>query len=595
MPNVLPHPHAELDPEIADQSPDPSEILKVLESYRSEAEQGRLGGPAPRDDVWRANWDRYWGNYDRTNKAAWQSKHVMPEVPQFVDRWAAAMREALEAAGDFFTVVDPGEQAEDLIPHVIKVMRMLLRKCAMTADGHRVDFTSVFEDQMKMGAIMALCASVTWKEGRHGGYVAVDTVDPREVWYDPQNRNLYRRRRYELDKHELLAMAQEAPDLYDLEQIEMLEAGVRDEAQEAEKERSSGHGSGEGGATGRKEIQIDEWLCDLIMPDGTVAASNSLVVVANDRFIIRGPEPNPWRHGCDWLVFTPMVSVPMSVYGRTYMEDWADVADAFIELTNLIIDGVFTSTLKAFAAKPDMLVDPTQLNEGLSPNVVFLLDDIARSPDQFLGEIDLGTLPADSFQVWQALKQEIREGAKLSEIALGQAAPHARTTAHEIQQVQQAGSAMIRSMARTIESRFLEPVLNLVWKTALQEMDFAAHASEIGKETADMLDARRDEFLEYGLSFEVRGISAIIDRQSKLQNLLSFLQIAAQNEILMQHLLQIMDPRELLMELFELFGLDPDDFKPSERELMMRQMTGPQVPPQQAGQPAPGGPSGPTP
>lgn len=98
-------------------------------------------------------------------------------------------------------------------------------------------------------------------------------------------------------------------------------------------------------------------------------------------------------------------------------------------------------------------------------------------------DIDLGRLPSESITVWQSLKQEMREGAKLSEIALGQVPPKGDITATEVNQVQQSGSAMIRSMARTIEARFLEPILTLLFQTALQHMDFndPALRAELGR------------------------------------------------------------------------------------------------------------------
>lgn len=569
-------PHPDVDPEVSDESVDEQLILNVLDGYRSEAQEARESGPNPRDDVWRDNWDRYWGRYDRTNKAAWQSKHVMPEVPQFVDRWAAAMREALTQAGRWYSAVDETGESNELQPHIERFMDVLLARAARTPDGHQTDFASVFEDQMKLGSLMACCLSVTWKDGLDGGWVAVESVDPREVWLDPKNRNLYRMRRYQIDKHQLLALANEIDDegesLYNVDQIEQLAADLNEDRQ-TEKERSSGHGQGEGG-TYRNPITIDEFLCTLVMPDGSTPAENALIVVANERYIIRGPEPNPFWHERDWIVFTPMVTVPFSVYGRSYAEDWADVADAFVEMTNLILDGVFTSTLKAFAARPGQLEDPTQIEEGIHPNVVFQLNEESQDPRNFLREIDLGTLPPESITVWQALKQEMREGAKLNEIALGQVPPKGDITATEVNQVQQSGSAMLRSMARTIEARLLEPMLTMVYQTALQHMDFTDEriARELGPETAQMLQRRKQEFRERRIKFRVRGLSALVDRQAKLRNLMSMLQVVGGNELLLREFIQRVDIGELINELFTLFNIDPKSFEIDQRERLLRQL-----------------------
>lgn len=572
LPSHMPEP----EPKVKDDGVDEQVIATILGSYKTEAKFARESGPSPRDDTWRKNWDRYWGRYDNSGKADWQSTYVMPETPQFVDRWAAAMREALMQGGRWFSAVDETGQSNELAPHIERFMELILGRCARTLDGHTTDFASVFEDQMKLGALMACCVSVGFEETRDGPWPVVHSVDPREYYADAQGRNLYRLRTYTVDKHRLLEMATEADDsgspLYDTEAIIDLTASL-DEDQRAERERSTGSGSGQEQAAGRVPVQIDEWLCTLISPTGEVIAKNSLVVVANERHVIRGPEENPFWHARDWMVFTPMVSIPFSIYGRTYAEDWADPADAFVELTNLILDGIFTTTMKAYAAQSDMLKDPSQLDNGVYPNILFDLEE-GMSARDFMREIDLGTLPSESITVWQALKQEMREGAKLSEIALGQVPPKGDITATEVNQVQQSGSAMIRSMARTIESRFLEPILTLLFQTALQHMDFTEErfARELGVETAQMLQARKEDFRDRKIKFRVRALSSLVDRQTKLQSLLAMLQTFAQSDILMQAFLAKHDVTKLADKLMQLFGVDTLDFKLTQQELLMKQV-----------------------
>ncbi|MDE2020956.1 MAG: hypothetical protein KGJ13_11520, partial [Patescibacteria group bacterium] len=69
-----------------------SEIVQILEGYRTEAEYARLAGPNSRDLTWLMNLDLYWNRYDFSKKAPWQARELMPELPQYVDRFAAAMR-----------------------------------------------------------------------------------------------------------------------------------------------------------------------------------------------------------------------------------------------------------------------------------------------------------------------------------------------------------------------------------------------------------------------------------------------------------------------------------------------------------------------
>lgn len=578
--DYLPYPNPDFEPEPDGdiKEYDQEELVNVLRSYFNEADQARKGGANPRDTVWRENWDRYWGRYNTAGKAEWQSTHVMPESPALVDRWSSAMREALDGStGDFFTVVNAAGDTSQLAIHVAKAMRVILSRCSRTMDGHVVGFSSIFEEQMKLGSLMACCMSVTWDVDKdYEGWVRMATVDPREYWADPKGRNLYRIRQYEIDRHDLLAMAKEEDEngerIYDIDGIIDL-IGSIDEELRVERERSSGSGDGGEQITGRKPVKLEEFLCTIVMPDGEVVAENSLVVVANDIHVIRGPEPNPFWHERDWLFFCPMISVPMSVYGRTYMEDWSDVADAFVELTNLILDGVFVSTIRAFIANPSLLDDPTALVNGISPNMVLTTDEEIDDLRRFIASIDMGQLPPEAFTVWKALKAELQEGAKLNEIALGQMAPKSRTTATEIVQAKQSGSSMIRSIARDLEDKFLEPALNAAWITALQHMDFMQIADQIGVETAMMLNERREEFAESGIRFQVRGLSGLIDRQAKLQSVMQVLQVIGQNQLLGQAFLKRTSPDKLLEKIFSLFGLDLSEFAPSQMDQLLEMIT----------------------
>ena len=105
----------DLPQELPVQDEKTSKIVTALTDYKREAEDNRKGGLNPRDDKWRQNLDLYWNRYDFSGKADWQSQNVMPEVPSYVDRFAAALKEALVALPNgFYTVTDPYDVNNDL-------------------------------------------------------------------------------------------------------------------------------------------------------------------------------------------------------------------------------------------------------------------------------------------------------------------------------------------------------------------------------------------------------------------------------------------------------------------------------------------------
>lgn len=546
------------------------EVVQTLESYRREAVEARKTGPNARDKVWEQNVDLYWNRYDHSQKADWQSREVMPEAPQFVDRWAAAMREALTNDAEWFAVEDPNDEGDDLAPTIRKFMEVLLARVGRNQMGQPMDFAGVFEEQMKLGAMMACHGVVIWREDVNGkGYVSVEPADPRTLWFDPTGRGLYRIRRTETDLHKLKEMAASkdgnGKSVFNMDQIDMLTAHI-DEQMRTEGTAMKGHESEI--ASARKPITLDEYLAIIIESDGETSTTKlQLAVIANERFLIRGPEDNPFAHRRDWNVYCPLITVPLSVYGKSYMENWGSLARTFTELTNLIIDGIQTTAMNAFAVVPDLLEDPTQLLEGVSPNKAFLLKEGSLATE-FIKAIELGRMPPEVLRVWQGIKTELQEGAQHSELALGQFPAKGDITATEVSESQQGASALVRSIARTVESRFLQPMLDLIWKTGLQHLtkDDAEMASALGEDMLTALVSRKSEILGREVTFRVTGISSLVDRGQKLRAFMGFMQTLAQSEDLLKLFFQKFPPDKVMMELMRLHGVDTSRLQMTKRE-----------------------------
>ncbi len=557
---------------------DKEDVVRILQGYINEGKEARKSGLNSRDDVWNGNIDLYWGRYDFSKKAAWQAKEVMPEAAMFVDRWAAALREALNSADEWFGVSFEGDPEGDFSNVIKKFTNVWLQRAGRTQTGHQMDFSGIFEEQMKLGAMTACCGTVTWKERDGEGYVAIETTDPRTFWMDPTGRWLYRFRETEIDLHDLTDLANvkggDGSYLYDRAEIALLSGHIAEEIRQwrdALTGIATAHEADS--ALGRKPIKLTEFLCTLVDAEGNVVGRNVLCILANDRFLIRGPEANPFWHQKDWAFYAPMITVPLSVYGRSYMENWSSVARTFIEMTNLIIDSAFMSAMKAFAVDPDKLEDPSQLATGVHPNKVFIMEEGA-DPAKFLTEIDLGQMPPEVIAIWKELKAEMREGAALSEISLGQAAPKGRTTGIEINASQSNSGALVRSIARTIEVRLLEVILNLVWKTAIQHYDENDPELNVamGEDAMKMLNARRQELASAKITFTARGISSLVERSTKLNMLLSALQTIGQSEILSQAFTADTDAGKILAKIFLLFGIDMKDLQLTEREQQVAQI-----------------------
>ncbi|MCH7944771.1 MAG: hypothetical protein IIC73_01970, partial [Armatimonadetes bacterium] len=460
----------------------------------------------------------------------------------------------------------------DVARAVKNAMDVWLGSISTNQMGQPMSFAGVVEEQMKLGALMSTSAIVTWKTDVPGGRVSVDTVDPRSVWIDHTGRGLYRIRRIEIDKHELIRMAKEKDsagnNIFNLEEIEKLSGMILEETQRG-LEASTGHGQEI--TSIRKPVVLHEYLATVLSNDGKVVEENKLFIVANNSVLIRGPEKNPFWHGKDWLVTTPLVSVPLSPYGRSYVEDFGSLANTFNELTNMILDAVFVSSMKSFAIIPSMLMNPQQAAEGMFPNKLWLLEDGQRAQD-FMKEIDLGTLDPASIQIWQTLKNELTEAAAQNEVGLGQFAPKGRTSATEVLETKEGASALIRSIAENVETRLFNPMLDLIWKTGFQHVGKGdtAIARAMGPEMFTSLLARRKEMVTKPFTFSARGISTLLQKSRKLRTLLFALQTMSSNELLMKSFLERIDTGKLAEVILELLDIDLSKLQLSERERQIR-------------------------
>ena len=550
-------------------------IVSILEGYRLEAEANRLTGPNSRDVAWLQNLDLYWNRFDYSKKAAWQSREILPEFPQYIDRFAAAMRMALVSVERFFTVAADGDDQGDLARVIRKMMVAILRRVGRSASGHPIDFLNFFEDAIKMGSLSMCSAIVTSKEdGEGGNYVGIDLEDPYNVWLDPTGRNLYRIRRVEMDLNELLDLGElvdgDGMPLYDQQQVEDCYASVTLLMQTERQKRT---GTGQWVMSNRRPVILHEYYCTLIDEHGKCLGRNVLCVVANNKYLIRGPEKNPFWHGKDWLLAAPIVNVPLAPYGKSYAENFAAVTKTFNELTNLILDAIQTSAMKAWAIVPEALQDPSQVEEGIYPNVLWRLNH-GEMPQDVLASLDMGKIPPEVFQVWQSIKKELQEGAAFNEMTLGQSAPKGRTTAAEVSTVDNNATSYIRSIASNIEHSFLEPLLDLVWKCALQHLqkgDKELRAA-VGDKWFDTIYKMRKEFCHYKITFTCRGISGLLQKKQKLQDFMQFLGVIAQNQQLTQVFVQQFSPQRIMQYIADLMDVELDKLIPSDRERQIQEM-----------------------
>jgi arsenate reductase-like glutaredoxin family protein len=271
------------------------------------------------------------------------------------------------------------------------------------------------------------------------------------------------------------------------------------------------------------------------------------------------------------------------------MEDFGSISRTFNNLTNLILDAVQVSAMKVWAIVPSMLTNPESLASGIYPNKMFQLED-GVDPKMFMHSVDMGTLSADAVQVWQTLKGELSEAADINEIGLGQFAPKGRTSATEVSTTQESSSALIRSIAQTVEGRFLNPILNLTWQTGLQfakKDDPLLSRACTSPDLYNALVAQKAELLKRPVTFQANGISMLIQKQRMIKNLMQLTQYMAADQQLLAAFMQKVDLEKYIQLLFHLSDIDLSKIAVSERQRLMQQVAQPMQQAAQAAGPPP--------
>jgi hypothetical protein len=592
---------AEHDIDDSTQEVDEHAIVRCLLAYNQEAETNRRD----REEQWRRNWNVYWQRHDFSKKAPWQYQLVMPEGPTMIERFAGSIKKSLVQAGRWYTVEDPSKKFSRFVELVRTVVDYWLSRAGETITSGTLSFLVPFEEALKDGAIMMMASTVTWKildrpiitvedaieevedpdtgeivaipsarmrkEVRPEGVISVEAVDPRTVWVDHTGRGLYRRRRIEMDLHELQERAEKEVDiegnpLWDRDAIDELEAFV-DTERSRDRQESSNTQTGTEQTTYRKPIVLDEYICTVLNSKGQVARFDGedlrdvYIVMANEETIVRGPEPNPFLHGQDWLVWTPVLRVRGAPYGRSYVEAWERLVVAFTDYINQVMDSTQLSGMKAFAGDPSVLQDPDDLKEGLHGNKYYKLET-GRTKSEFIDEINLGSIDGGAVQILGMLKNSIQEGGVLNDLMLGNLPKRGERTATEINTAAGSAGAFITAIAESIEQGYLEPILSRIWWVALQHMS----PEELPRDLYEQLMPEYEELLNLPYEmrlrllagpyrFTVRGLSGVLQKQVELQQLLTALSVVTGSRELTRAMIMRVDPLKLFDEVMRGFGV----------------------------------------
>jgi len=567
-------------------------VIQAIQRFRIEAEDAKTDRLRKN----KRNLDAYLGRQDWSHKQEGQSTEFIPKVPTSVEQMCAFVKKGLITFGDWFSI-----HLDRSLGYTVDGAQIReVMKCFMNDLWHKnnvsQEITTVISDAVKMGLLESLIilkvhggmlrtrqpsfrpASRATKsddelefEDTEAWRLRIDLVRPEDYYPDPTGNGLYEIHRVERDLHEVLSAAEDG--MYDQEVVKQL-IGMDFKRPEDEKRQERDRNQPETVKPGfRKKVVIDEFWGTLLNDDGTVAYRNSVAAVANDRFLIRKPEPNPFWHQESPFVVAPLIRVPESVWHKALYDHASDLNIAINELFNLMLDGGLASVWGIKQLRMEDLEDPGQVAGGVRQGVTLSVKQTLPHNAKVLETVSTGEVPRDAMLIYEAVNREYNQAALTNEMKVGQLPPR-RVLATEVIEVTQSQAVTLDGLIGDLETCIMKPLLRKSWLTILQNADDIpgyAWNSMLDKRVAALI-MRASPEERYSLfagksQFRVSGLSATLARAMDFQKSIALMQVVGQNPILMRAFMTKYSGDKHLRKLMQYLNINPDDMEKSPDEM----------------------------
>jgi hypothetical protein len=573
-------------------------IVKCVREHKREAED------AKRDRLLQneINRDAYLGRQDFSGKIDGQSAEFLPKTSLAVERLSAFIKKGLIQSGDWYQI-NLSDAVREALPFAESSAKALLdHYINHLPDGQfkTINFATRLTDNVKLGALESLVIfkvhGYQCKERRYrvkeqpeheldGVFYPADPeveaeeisrwrlgidILPLEDYYcDPTGRGLYEIHSAETDLHVLVDKTEEG--YYDKEVVDQLLTDFK--KAEDERRRDQDRGQAEATPPGfRKRVVIDEYWGHILDADGRVVQRNIRCAIANDKYVIRKPEPNPLWHGESPFVAVPLIRVPLSTLHKAIFDEAASLNLSLNELVNLIIDAGKEAVWGVRQVRPDVLINPEEIQDGVAPGTTLVVNQQLPYGQKALERITEPTAPPEAFNLYQMLNAEFASAALSNELNIGQF-PGREVKATEVVEMQQSQSATLDTIIGDIENELIEPVLRKAFLTILQFADNLLEedlVDAVGEQAAAFLHltspAKRFVYFASKSSITVSGLSETLSKVRDFQKFMAALQAVQMNPLLAQAFMKRYSPDKHLRHLYKQLNLDPSKFERSPEE-----------------------------
>lgn len=413
----------------------------------------------------------------------------------------------------------------------------------------------------------------------------LDIVRQEDYYPDPTGEDLYRIEEIWQDLHHVIAMSKGDDAIYDAEMVAQLTKSLSEDAlHQSEKALETGLNTTLQGH--RPKVKLLEFWGSVVDSDGELKYENVVMTVANDKWLIRKPTQNPLWHQKPPIIDAPLLEVANARWPIALMDAPTKHNRTIIELYNLILDAAFKKVHAISQIRVNDLVDPNQVSDGIPSGTKLLVKSTLQPGMKVMEPVEEADVPNDAINVLNILQQEFNASALTNDLRQG-VMPFRAVKATEVVEASQTITSVFQGIAKNIESKWIEPELEMQWMTIAQNWDLiskdvfiALFGNERGAELAQ-LDPQ-DVFVSTvnGYKFEVFGISQTLSKAQDFRKLTTLLQTIGASDVLIEEFIKKYDFGKLLGEIMAALDID-------RHKIAVEQAANPMM--SQGGQPAQAG------
>lgn len=585
------------------------DIVALTQEYRRTAEAAKRD----RDEATKQNVLLYNGKQDWSHKLKGQSTECLPMLSIAVEQITTFVKRAVVDYGDWFSVETPenaimtGDHIRDVILSQLNSMReltgtpgnfqVILADAVKTGILHSLIILKVYgaykyrpqftieKDEEVLDAAGTEVVIPSYKVTRNvkkEWHLRIDVVNPLDYFPDPTGRKLYEIHRTRKDLHEIKALAEGDNPIYDKAVVAQLEADCEEQYRRAV-DAALANQTPIPAPDFRKEIVLDEVWGSIVDRQGNLVAENMVWVVANEKYLIRPPEPNPWWHGESPFVVSPLLRVPFSVWHRALADLAAPLNISANELFSLMLDGAFEAVHGVKQVRLDYVERPEDLAGGITPGMTIPVKAELPPGVHVVERVDESAIPGDALSMLAILDRHFQTAMQVNEIRLGML-PSKEVRATEVVQAEQNLASFFDGIIRDLETVLIEPLLYKSWAVIVQEMNdlplrYIKHQStrEALTQLAGFQAEERYAILMNDIYFCVRGLSGTLQRAKDFQKLMALMTSISRQPLLLQAFFEQYSASKVLKMFLKWLNIDPlsiemDEAEREQRALRLQEM-----------------------